>query len=267
MPSPQRTWFTLVGVIATGLTVLGIVLAATDSNPADIPKDSLALNGYPPKTAELAVTVTTGDAISVHAIVNVNFQTNKIEANFEVPLLLSGVPIDLRIIGDDAYASTPNFTATVGKPWIRLKERLPQLFNYSLEFVHPDISLISGFSHETVTKSGYYVTHDFSRDNVALKDLGASSTSLVKVGTLNWSITTGKQGEVTASTVTVSTKHQSTTIHASVVAYNHRVNVVRPSADEVKTESSSYLKGLLGSGALSVLVPANLSNLGTTSLS
>jgi len=267
MPSPQRTWFTLVGILATGLTVLGVVLAATDANPGDIPKDPLALNGYPPKTAELAVTVTTGAAITVHAIVDVNFQTNKIEANFDVPLLLSGVPVDLRIIGDDAYASTPNFTATVGKPWIRLKVKLPQLFNYSLEFVRPDISLISGFPRETVTKSGYYVTHDFSRDNVALSELGASSSTLAKVGTLNWSITTGKQGEVTASTVTVSTKHQRTTIHASVVSYNQRVTITRPNASDVKTEDSSYLKGLLGSGALSVLVPANLSHLGSTSLS
>jgi len=267
MASTQRKWFALVGIIATGLTVFGIVLAATDSNPADIPKDSLALNGYPPKTAEVAVTVTTGNAITVHAIVDVNFQTNKIEATFEVPLLLSGVPVDLRIIGDEAYASTPNFQATVGRPWISLKEKLPSLFNYSLEFVRPDISFISGFSRETVTKNGYFVTHDFSRDNVALKDLGASTSTLPKVGSLNWSITTGKQGEVTASTVKVSMKHQSTMIRATVIAYNQHVAIARPNADEVKAESSTYLKGLLGSGALSVLVPANLSNLGTTSLS
>jgi hypothetical protein len=267
MPSTQRKWFTLVGVVATGLTIFGIVAAATDSNPADIPKDPLALNGYPPKTAELSVAITTGNSIMVHAIVDVNFQTNKIEANFEVPLLLSGVPVDIRVLGDEAYANTPNFTATLGKPWIRLKEKLPSLFNYSLEFVRPDIALISGFPRETITKSGYFVTHDFSRDNVALKELGASSTTLPKVGSLNWSITTGKQGEVTQSSVTVRRKHQSTTIRVTVVAYNQRTHIVRPQADEVKAESSLYLKDLLGSGALSILVPANLSNLGTTSLS
>jgi hypothetical protein len=56
-------------------------------------------------------------------------------------------------------------------------------------------------------------------------------------------------------------------IRATVIAYNRHVAIARPNADEVKAESSTYLKGLLGSGALSVLVPANLSNLGTTSLS
>ena len=51
MPAPKKTWFTVLGVVATGLTILGIVFAATDPNPSGIAKDPLALNGYPPKTA------------------------------------------------------------------------------------------------------------------------------------------------------------------------------------------------------------------------
>ncbi|HEY1222558.1 MAG TPA: hypothetical protein VGE75_03580 [Acidimicrobiales bacterium] len=267
MPAPKKTWFTILGVVATGLTTLGIVLAATDPNPSGIAKDPLALNGYPPKTAKLAISIETGSAITIHALVDVNFTTNKIEATLVVPLVLAGIPVDVRFVGDQIYASTPNFASTIGKPWIALQGNLPPLFNYSLELVKPDISLISGFPSEAVTRNGYNVTHDFRRDNVAVTQLGALSSNLPKVGSLNWSITTGKQGEVTSSTLTVSTRHSFTTLSATVLSYNQPTRIVAPPKDQVKVESSAYLRGLLGSGMFSVLIPANLSNLGSTSLS
>jgi hypothetical protein len=267
MAEPKRTWFTLLGVVATGLTILGIVLAATDSNPSGIPKDPLALNGYPPKTAKFALTVTTGGGVTLPATVNVNFLTNKIETNFVISLALSGVPVDLRLIGDKTYVSSPNFTSTFGKPWLSLKDALPALYNYSLELVKPDISLITGFPTVTVTRNGYYVTHDFRRDNVAVTEIGASATTLPKVGSLDWSITTGRQGEVTASTLTISTKHQYTTLSVKVLSYNRSARIATPPSSQVKSESSRYLQGLIGSGMFSLLVPANLSDLGSTSLS
>jgi len=83
---------------------------------------------------------------------------------------------------------------------------LAELYNYSLEMVKPDISLISGFPL-TWSRRMFFVTHDFRRDNVAVTQLGASSSTLPKVGSLDWSITTGKQGEVTASTLSVAERH------------------------------------------------------------
>jgi len=267
MLAPKKTWFALLGVVATFLTILGVVLAATDPNPSGFAKDPLALNGYPPKTAQLSLTVTTEGGIAIHANVEVNFNTNKIEATFVVPLVLSGLPVDVRLVGNEIYVTTPNFPAVIGKQWLALKENAPSLFNYSLELVKPDIDLINGFPTEVVTKNGYYVTHDFRRDNVAVTQLGALSSNLSKVGSLNWSITTGKQGEVTSSTLTVSTRHSFTTLSATVLSYNQPTRIVAPPKDQVKVESSAYLRGLLGSGMFSVLIPANLSNLGSTSLS
>lgn len=267
MASPKRTWFTLLGIVASGLTILGIVLAATDPNPSGVAKDPLALNGYPPRSAQILLTATTGSGFSIRASVDVNFINNRIEATFVVPLVLSGVPVDVRVIGDEIYASTPNFTSILGKPWISLKANVPALYNYSLEFVRPDIALVSGFPREVTSRNGYFVTRDFHRDNVAVSTLGASPSALPKVGSLDWSITTGKQGEVTASTLTVSTKHEHTTLSATVLSYNRSTRIVTPPATRVKVESSAYLKGLLGSGMFSVLIPANLAHLGSTSLS
>ena len=267
MPAPKKTWFTLLGVVATALTILGVVLAATDDNPSGVAKDPLALNGFPPKTAHMALTVTTEGGISIHANVEVNFNADRIEATFVVPLVLTGIPVDVRVVGNEIYASTPNLPAVLGKQWLALKENVPSLFNYSLELVKPDISLISGFPTEVVTKNGYYVTHDFRRDNVAVSRLGATPVTLPKVGSLHWSITTGKQGEVTASTLTVATRHSYTRVSATILSYNQPTHIVAPPSANVKVENSTYLKGLLGTGMFSVLIPANLSNLGSTSLS
>ncbi|MFZ1063189.1 MAG: hypothetical protein WAN30_06920 [Acidimicrobiales bacterium] len=267
MPAPKKTWFSILGVVAAGLTVLGLVLAATDPNPSGVAKDPLVLNGYPPKTAAIALTVTTSAGISIHASVEVNFNANSIEGTFVVPLFLSGIPVDVRLVGDRAYVGTPNFASTIGKPWLELKDDLPPLFNYSLELVKPDISLISGFPSDVVTRRGYEVTHDFHRDNVAVTELGASPSKLPKVGSLDWSITTGKQGEVVASTLSVSTRHAFTTVSATVLSYNKPVRIVTPPSSKVKQEGSAYLSRVLRSGMFSVLIPANLSNLGSTSLS
>jgi len=71
----------------------------------------------------------------------VNFTSNKVEAKFVVPLVLAGIPVDARLVGNEIYASTPNFTSTVGRQWVAMKDNFPPLYNYSLELVKPDIAL------------------------------------------------------------------------------------------------------------------------------
>ena len=267
MPVPKKTWFAVLGSVATALTVFGLVFAATDPNPSGVAKDPLALNGYPPKTALLALTVTTDGGISIHANLDVNFTYNKVEAKFVVPLGLAGIPVEARLVGNEIYASTPNFTSTVGRQWVAMKDNFPPLYNYSLELVKPDIALISGFPSVIVTKNGYFVTHDFHRDNVAVSELGASPPTLPKVGSLDWSITTGKQGEVTASTLTVASRQSFTTVSVTVLSYNRPAHIVAPPSAQVKVEAPTFLRSLLGKGMFSVLIPANISSLGSTSLS
>jgi hypothetical protein len=48
-----------LAVLATALTIFGVVYAATDSNSSGVAKDPFALHGYPPKSVDLLVTVST----------------------------------------------------------------------------------------------------------------------------------------------------------------------------------------------------------------
>lgn len=267
MAVSKRSGAFALGVVASALTITGLVLAATDPNPSGVSKDPLALNGYSPKSADFAVVISTGQSYSVQANVNVNFVTNRVEANLQIPLVFSGVNADLRLVNGYLYASSPNLSSVIGAPWLASKMALPSLFGYSLELVKPDIALITGFSRETITKNGYYTTYDFTRDNVAVTRWGAKKGTLASVGSLNWSITTGRQGEATASTLTISTKDSETMISATVLSYNQPARIEAPPSSEVKVESAGYLSKLLRSIPItSLLLPQNLTSLGATHL-
>lgn len=267
MAVSKRTGAAVLAVVASALTITGVVLAATDPNPSGIAKDPLALNGYPPRTADIEVVVSTGGSYSVQSNVNINFRTDAIEAKIQIPLAFSSLEADVRLAHHHLYASTANLSSVIGAKWLSTRLTLPSLFGYSLEFVKPDISLISGFSHRTVTKNGNYTTYDFSRDDVAVTYLGAAKGSLPGVGRLEWSVTTGRQGEVTASTLLISNKKSTTKIVATVLSYNQPARIEAPPANQVKPESARFLMKLLGSTPVgTLLVPENLSSLGSAQL-
>ena len=164
-----RVMATALAVVALALTVTGVVIAATDSNPGDLAKDALVLNGYPPKTAQLAVTVSTGSDVSVDATVNVNFRTNRIAAVARVPLVITTAAVNLVFANNELYARSADVD---NGPWFKASVTTPPLFGFSLEFTKPDIDLITGF-HKKVTSSGYSTTYVFTRDDVPLSSVFA----------------------------------------------------------------------------------------------
>lgn len=267
MAFSRKTGAAVLAVVATSLTVLGIVLAATDSNPSGLTPDHLVLNGYPPRSADIQFVISTGQSYSVNADVKVNFRTNAVEASVQVPLVFSGATFDVRMLNKHLYVTSSNMSSVVGKPWMSTAMNLPALFNYSLELVKPDIALLSGFDHKSVTRSGDLTTYTFLRDNVAVSRLGSKKGSLAGVGKLVLSITTGKQGEATAAAITISGGTSETSISATVLSYNQPVHVATPPSSQVKSVSPNYIRGLLGATPItSLLVPSNLNSLGSTHL-
>src|SRR5579863_6093442 len=101
-----------LAVAALALTVTGVVLAATDPNAGGNQKDPLALNGYPPRTAQLRVVVSTGQAYTV-------------SADLQIPLLFSATTVDLRLVAGHLFASSPNLGAIVGSQWVSTRVHIP----------------------------------------------------------------------------------------------------------------------------------------------
>jgi hypothetical protein len=256
-----------LAAVALALTLVGVVYAASDSNPASIPKDPFALNGYPPKTADFELKVSTGQAYSVDANVNVNFRQNSVQAQLLIPLLFSSAPVDVRLVHGLLYIGSPNLSSIFGASWISSSVGAPSLFGLSLELTKPDVNLISGFNHETVTTDGYFKTYHYQRDNVILSLPSTSPVKMPSALTINASITVGSQGELTAATVSETSKTSTLMISLNAVSYNQPFHAAAPPANEVKKINASQLEKLLNETPFkSLLSTKNLGSLGKIQL-
>ena len=250
-----------LAVFAVALTSMGVVLAATDSNPSGIAKDPLVLNGIPPHSASVLMTVSNGQSYNVSATINVNFDTSRAQAIVQFPLLFSQTSVDLRLIGDHVYAEAADISS--GK-WLEINARPPSFFGFALEMTQPasDLKLIKSFDHESVTKSGYSTTYAFSSNDVALSNVLGTPKKTV-LGSLDITVTTGSGGEVTGATMTSRSRHDMSKIVFRVLSYNKPARIVAPSASDVNPVKVSSLRQLFSSTSIAtLLLPDNLSSLG-----
>jgi hypothetical protein len=253
-----------LAIVALALTVTGIVIAATDSNPGGASRDPLALHGYPPSSADLAVTVSTGANVSVTATLNVNFKTGRIAALVHFPLVIATASENLIFANNKLYARSAE---VANGPWLESKVATPNLFGASLELTKPDIDLITGF-HKEVSTSGYSTTYVFTRNDVPMTSVVGPSTAYSKLGYLRWTITVGSEGEVEASTVSEKTRHATTTLSVTVLSYNQPTRIDVPPAASTQPLSSSMLAKLLKSvNFSSVLIPSGVRSLGQSTIS
>ncbi len=267
MAVSSRAASLLLALVATALTVTGVVLAATDSNPGGSTTDALALNGYPPRSAQLAVTISSGQAYDVTANVNVNFVTNALDAQLNVPMAFSNVGVDVRLVKKHVYVGLANLSTIAGAPWLAMKASAPSLYGLSLEMTKPDIGLISGYTSKSVTTSGFLTTYRFRRNNVAISMPGSLPLSLPRQGDVTFTITTGSQGELVAASFAVSSSHSHASITATVLSYNQPADIAAPPASQVKALDPALLSRVFGSSSLGAFLrPGAIASLGQVQL-
>ncbi len=260
----QRLLAAVIAVVALSLTATGLVMAATDSNPAGLAKDPLALNGYPPKSADLEVALTTGSGANLSANVAVNFKTGRVDAEVRFPFVITTIALDVRLAGHHLYVRPSDESSG---PWLDLTMKPLPFFGISLELTKPDLYLLKGFS-EHVTRSGYSTTYHFYKSRVALSNLFSAAKSNSTLGSVRFAITVGSQGEVSAGTITVKSKHGNTTLSVTVLSYDERASIAVPAASSSKPLSAAEIEQLLRSvNFSSLLIPRGLTSLSQASVS
>lgn len=248
-----------LAAFATALTVFGVVYAATDANTAGVAKDPFVLHGYPPKSADLLVTVSTGQAYTLSADVDVNFTAGTVDAVVHFPLVFSVTSVDLRLVGRRVYAQAVDLSSGT---WLAFAVRPPGFFGLSLEMTRPDIAFIKGLDETSVTKSGYQTTYNYRRHDVALHYLLGSAKNATVLGTLKLSVTEGSAQEFTGGVMTMKSAHALTKVTVQVLSYNRPVKVSAPSASGVKTVVGSTLANLFASSSItSILIPVDFTAL------
>jgi hypothetical protein len=248
-----------LAALATALTIFGVVYAATDSNVAGVAKDPFALHGSPPKTADLLVTVSTGQSYTLSANVNVNFAKSSVDAVVHFPLVFSVTSVDLRLVGKHVYAEATDISSGT---WLAFTVHPPAFFGLSLEVTKPDISFIKGLKETSVTKNGYQTTHSYSRNNVAMRNILGSAKNDVVLGSLKLSVTEGSSQEFTGGMMIMKSAHAMTKVTVQVLSYNQPAVITAPSAKDVKTIVGSTLPQLFASSSItSILIPENFASL------
>jgi hypothetical protein len=248
-----------LALFASALTVFGVVYAATDSNSTGVAKDPFVLHGYPPKSADLLVTVSTGQSYTLSANVNVNFSTSSAEALVHFPLVFSVTSVDLRLVGQRVYAQAADISSGT---WLAFPVTPPGFFGLSLEMTKPDISFIKGLKETAVTKSGYETTYNYGRDNVALRNLVGAAKNAVVLGSLKLSVTEGASQEFTGGEMIMKSAHAMTKVTVQVLSYNQPVTIAAPPSKDVKTIVGSTLPQLFKSSSItSILIPENFTSL------
>ncbi len=264
MTAWKRLMTFTIAVVALALTITGIVLAATDPDPAELGKDPLALNGYPPHSANLALTLSTSSGLGLNANLSVNFLDNRVSALVSFPTLVTTSAVDLTMAKNHLYARSADVSSG---PWYDTPFTTPSLFGVSLELTKPDIYLIAGFK-KSVSRSGYSTTYTFRRSHVVLSRLLEPSKGLSSLGSVHWSITVGSQGEASASTLVITSKHATTTVSVKVLSYNQPAQIALPPSANLQPLARSGLEKLLKSQDFSsLLIPRGLTSLSQTSLS
>ena len=218
----------LSGLLASGLTVFGVVAAAVDANPSGGPyRDPLALNGYPPTSVGLAFNVQTNSPYNLTGTAAVNLATKAATATVQVPFVLGAVTFTARALDGRVFFNNANLNTAQHPVWFNNKFKVPALFGSALELTMPDISLIKGFPTMSVQRGAHSTTYTFEKKDVAVTPVSATHAHST-LGSEVWTITTGQQGEVIASSLKVRTPHAFTTATVSILWYNHPVHVVAP---------------------------------------
>lgn len=253
------TW--IVTVLAVGGTGFGVVKAATDPAPGGVAVDHLRLNGYPPTSATLSVSLTGVGGLDVVGRVYLDMTNNEVEGTFTVPTL-DQQQVEAIWANNRIYLQTSPGTSN---PWVYVSKGSPSLFGLALEMTRPDLALVAGFPQESARTSGWSTVHRFSRPSLAVRDL--FNPSVTRIGSMVWTVTTGSEGEVTASSVTLHTGTTTTSLTATVESYNQKVHITLPTNVVGTPLGAAQLRGLLPTSAtLHLLVPVNISSLGGTSL-
>jgi hypothetical protein len=162
-------------------------------------------------------------------------------------------------VGKHVYAEAADISSGT---WLSFPVSPPAFFGLSLEVTKPDIAFIKGLKETSVTRDGFQTTHNYSRNDVALRNILGSSSKAVVLGSLKLSVSQGSFQEFTGATLTMKSAHAMTKVTVQVLSYNRPAVIEAPSSKDVKTVVGSTLPQIFASSSItSILIPENFTSL------
>jgi hypothetical protein len=246
-------WF--LSVVATALTVAGVTFAATSSNVGD--SSALALGGHPPRTANLTMTIDTGNGVSMNGTGTIDFVHNAMDVELAVPLLITTVNLEVRVVNGHMYlgnAQVANLKSSSSRPWMDIGPRASSLdlTGLSLTMLKPSLGKLN---------DGTTVSHENGLTVYTKRQNSGGLRGMVK-------LFTESAGQVAGLFIQLDLKTAHLNITATVVNYNRTAHIAAPPASQVTTlPSQSSLQQILGGlGSGGGLLPSAAKILGGVAL-
>ena len=249
MKSSKRAFAIILAVVALILTVTGVVIAATDSNPGGT-GDALALHGKPPTSAVIDYTLSTGQAEQMTGTLNVDFTKNQASGTLSIPVGLSTTTVGVVLANDHLYLGVPSLSSVLHTPWVSMPYATPSLFGLSLEMAAPklDFSLLTskGFTALAPEHNGSLTTYTFTRSAAHLSTPANVPLKLPHRLKLAISVTLGSEGQIAGLAITLSSPSAHLELALTVVSYNTKVDVGIPPTRDVSPLTKKIKKTILG---------------------
>lgn len=259
----RRLLSLIAGAIAAVLLVGAVVLAS--SGPSTPRSDALVLDGHPPHSVELALTLSTGGSLRTSGTVWIDMATSALRATLLVPVVTADTAFEVRALGRRLYLTSPNLADSTGPVWYVQPLKWPSLTPLEKIVLRPNVAFLTLLANARITHDGQFTTYRLTRSNVSLGTLSPKATSASMPGHLELTVTTGRQGEFTALWARLSSKSATTTVAVHVLSYNPVLSISAPPASRATSPAGPLLSQLLSSGALgSLVLPTQLLQLLST---
>lgn len=242
----------VIAVLATALSVTGVVLAATDPNPHGYRVDALNLHGYAPSTADVQISVVTNSMPLVSGDLQIDFQRSLGQLTMGTSVLGSSAQFKMILANQHAYLVNGG---TAARPYVDLGAFAVSWLGVSFEMAHPQVNLLAGAIGTDVVTTGPQgeKIHTFQLNG---NSIPVGSGFALK-NTASLSVTIGRGGELTGVGIQVRSKKVSEEINLTVLSYNKKVTVSAPDSSQVSTQAG---------GLQNLLKLMNISQLATNSL-
>jgi hypothetical protein len=265
----------LLAVVALALTGIGVAIAASDSNPGASSDSALALHGQNPKTATVALTISTGQQYNVTGTMDFNFQQDAARVTLSVPTVFSTTTVQAILKNHVLYFGSTALNSVSKKSWISSPVgSIVDLFPVEAEMAKAKVDVnyykqflgLAGIGKLVTTHNGPFTTYSVNSRHFPIPPQMGTPIKFPKYVTLSAAVTVAGAGQLSDLTVSLHSSSINFSIDLKVLSYNAPVQISAPPANETQKLSPAMSHQLFGSSASPLgqfLTPQQLQQLRT----
>ena len=248
----------LIGAVAAAavlvMLAITVVIATSNSAPANTPVKSVTVDAGPLKTATGELTYSDSTGLNVSVGTTFDFVRSQASLAATASLSIAAITTEVRFFRATAYVADDSFSSLTGAPWVIV--HMPSASNWLArtgEFLRlPDTLAPRARREIVITKNGVTVTTlDFG--TIAVPSTRGLPLHLPASGHLVVIYTVGAQGQLLTVTARIVGHTETSSATFRVTSYNAIVEISRPSSGDTVVLTKKRARDIFGTNSPAVL--------------